>query len=154
MTNKYAPPEQEHEYLKYNGLASIAIGFVLFFSVAYSALSTQMGVHQSVKAGLMGAGVISVISIFYLLIKGNKFNHMLRFKSVWLANYGDEFLNHVNLVGYKLAFWLMLFLLGAGYLGVFDFLALSTKNFSTLIMSIALIAYGLTIVIKLRDADE
>lgn len=150
MTNDEITPELEQGYIVYYSKLSIALGSVMTITALEDIVAfSEKGII--LKYGFYACLIISVITALFYLFTGNKFGKMSLSKNAWTGTYRDEFLNSVNLVAYKIAFFVSM---SVAMIGVFIANFVDTETLGTSIIGVGFIAYGLTALVQLRESDE
>ncbi|NQZ20593.1 MAG: hypothetical protein HRT53_00930 [Colwellia sp.] len=150
--------DNEHLYLKSNALFSFALGFVFTFDVIDQAFSSIIENNHWVDILLTGMGVIVLLVLVVQLVKTLHAMEGLSKAAFWYGDFQDEYVNFINLKGYKWAFTMAISVLLI--FCIFDDLAdvafssISISDFSEFIVGLIFIAYSLPVIYSLYKDSE
>jgi hypothetical protein len=153
MSTEQITADLEQDYLSYYSKLSVALGVVLFILSVDNVLGfTDMGgITAYIFYGLIA---ISGVATIYYLFAGNRFSKIAMSKNAWTGTYKDEFLNTVNLLAYKIAFFAITIMCAIGLFGGRFVENIDTSVYSSLLLAIGFVAYGVTALVQLRENDE
>lgn len=144
--------EQELKYIKKNAYLCFTLA-VCFFAKGAGDLITFDNAFLNVIGGL--TIVSATVAMLYFLVSSLSNIPSANKKSFWTGEFEDEYINQINLIGYKWAFIascialtpFMLFDISRHY-------EISTKDFATLAMSMVFFGYALPVLYGLRQDNE
>jgi hypothetical protein len=153
MNTKLLSPELEQDYFSYNSKFCLSLGF--FLSVLVVDDIAQVVSQGGIFAGLFYCfAALGGIAVLYHLAIGIRFTKVSLSKTAWTGTYNDEFLNTVNLIAYKVAFFAVILVAFVGMASDDIFQGIMVQTLCTGLVAISLTAYGLTAIVQLRDNDE
>jgi len=145
-------PIHEQNYLKDNALIKLLFGgvFTIDGIVTFFELATWASLVLAYAAFAMLIG-----ALFYVF---KVFTNKVRKETSKYDNFQDEYLNHINMKGYKYAFnsaFMSLNVILAVTVFSGDLLAVfSPKDFCQLVLGLVCISYSLPVLYMLKDTED
>ncbi len=155
-------PIDEQNYLKGNALLSLVLGVLFSFSFFYMLFEESISTSPVLEGGLLFVGSIIFIAAMVICFKTVNSANRVKKDTFYCGNFQDEYLNHVNLKGYKYVFnfvsfyFITIFICtGPTSSEAIDFLPLiSIRDFCMLTMGLVFISYALPVLYLLKDAED
>jgi hypothetical protein len=155
-------PIDEQNYLKRNALGGLLVGGLWSSEIITNFITLTL---ESSPVSFVFFGVVSfalLIALIFSFFKALSSANKVTKDTIWCGNFQDEYLNHVNLKGYKYAFNSVLFILLLVYALVgFEgtaigdaLLSIELQDFCKLIMSTIFFSYGFVVLYLLKGADD
>jgi hypothetical protein len=151
--------DNEYLFLKNNALLGFSLGVWFTSDVIGQVLSSFIGNNRWVDVSLMGVGIVVTLLFVVQLVKTINTMGGLSKAAFWYNDFQDEYINYINLKGYKWAFNI-----GLGVLFVFHifddhtnvtFNSISISDFSLFIVGVVSIAYSLPVAYWLcKESDD
>ncbi|MBU2894104.1 hypothetical protein KO495_12350 [Colwellia sp. D2M02] len=155
-------PIDEQNFLKRNALLGLLVGTLFSGEVLYIFLEQILMCNSVIMGILRFSGLVIFILMIVALFKTLNSANRVKKDAFWYGNLQDEYLNYVNLKGYKYvfnfsSFILFLFYVLAGFEGTVisnALLSLELRDFCKLIMSTIFFSYALPVLYLLRGIED
>jgi hypothetical protein len=155
-------PIDEQNYLKHNALLCLVLGVLFSFSFFYIIFEQGISSMPILENSLLFIGAVISISMMVICIKTIKSANKVKNDTFYYGNFKDEYLNHINLKGYKYVFNFVCFYfftificMGPTISEAIDFLPLiSIRDFCLLTMGLIFISYALPVLYMLNGTDD
>lgn len=144
--------EQELKYIKKNAYLSLALAICFFLKGVGSVVTFE--IHALNLIGGFAILATTIVMLYFLVSSLSNLPNTAK-KSFWTGVFEDEYVNQLNLKGYKWAFVtscitlfpFMLFDVSRHY-------EITTKDFATIVMSALFFGYSLPVLHGLRQDNE
>jgi hypothetical protein len=156
---KYSEAEAEQRFLYFMGLNSISIAIVFssdfLYSIALQLLGTKLGTSLSFIIGIS-----AFLILIYSFVEGIANGLDMRKRSFWMFKYEDEFNKEISNKSYEVAFsatmifTMLVFVLSHEKSNFLEQTQLSLHHFIGFVISIASLAYGLSVVTLIHRNHE
>lgn len=151
-------PVAEQKHLETNAWVSIMLGVVFSLQSSQDALETMFSGYPALSIALNVLFFVLLITLFAFTVKAALISKKMHWRSVWHQYYEDEYLNHINLSGYKWAFNIVLLFLFCSFLA-FDSTLIQSEsfdiaNFAQFSIGVAGLCYGLRIFVLAKGSDD
>lgn len=160
MSNsKVATPASEQDYLRSNAILALILGLVFTLDLWSLALSEVSASEWLTNILIIGVAILFFLMLVYL-VKASKGAFTFNRKAFWLGTFNDEYLNHINLKGYKYAFnitcGLLIALMLMADFNVFEGLPneVTLKQIFKSIIGLVFWGYAIPVLYMLRGEDE
>lgn len=158
MGNQPNSPIAEQQHLETNAWLCILLGIVFALQSAQDVINSLLANLSYASIAFDMIFVLLLITLVVLTVKTAVFSKNMHWRSVWHQYYEDEFLNHINLSGYKWAFNVTLLFLFASFLA-FDSKLVASElynigHFTQLSIGVAGLCYGLRIFTLVKGSDN
>jgi len=155
-------PIDEQNYLKRNALLCLVLGVLFSFSFFYILFEQDISSMPILENSLLFVGAVIFISMMVICFKTINSANRVKKDTFYCGNFQDEYLNHVNLKGYKYVFNFVCFYFitifictGPTISEAIDFLPLiSIRDFCLLTMGLIFISYALPVLYMLKGGDD
>ena len=159
-TTTTSTPLIEQLFMKRNATLSIFIGFILIAEILDAMLTGLYGQYEWLESFASIAGVLIFLLMMITLVRLFRVSRNVSGSVFWFGNYQDEYLNHVNLKGYKYVFNIACFVLIAAFV-LDDYSGAVATQYSIgelarVMAGVIFLSYGLPVWYLLRsdNADE
>ena len=154
-------PIDEQNFLKRNALLCLILAGYFIFDIFYTQLGEVLIDYPLLKNSLLFIGAVLFISMVVILFKTCKSANRVAKNTSYFGNFHDEYLNFMNIKGYKYAFnftsvyFLIVYILadfdGTWISGITT--VISIQDFCKLSMGFIFISYALPVLYMLKGAD-
>ncbi len=161
-TQMNVQPMDEQNFLKRNALLCLILAGYFIFDIFYTQLDEALLDYSLLKNSLLFIGVVISIAMVVILVKTCKSANRITKDTSYYGNFQDEYLNFINIKGYKYAFnFTSVYFLIVYILTDFDgtwisdiTMEISIQEFCKLSMGFIFISYALPVLYMLKGADD
>ncbi|MCJ8292995.1 MAG: hypothetical protein MJK15_01190 [Colwellia sp.] len=155
-------PIDEQNHLKRNALLYLVLGIIFSFSFLYNFFEQTISAEPTLERTLLFAGFVLFIVMIFVCFKVMKSANNIKKETFYCGNFQDEYLNYVNMKGYKYSFNFACFYLITIYIvtelyrnSTSDFTAvIDISNFCVVTMGLIFISYSIPVLYLLKGADD
>ncbi|MFY8299790.1 hypothetical protein AAEU28_13570 [Pseudoalteromonas sp. SS15] len=152
--------ERELQYITWHAYLALVMGLLFFSASLESFLDFQASKSLTFVYGIAKFG-LSVYFIYFMYKVITTMSSIKR-RNFWTASFEDEYLNHLNLLGFKWSFHSVIFALSPFlFSNISSFISesfpadsISAKTLATLVIGVMFICYALPVLYGLNKSDE
>ncbi len=155
-------PIDEQNYLKNNALLGLFTGMLFSGDIISRFFYNNNESDGFFSSGLLIAGIIVAILMMYSLFQVAQYSCKIKKRTFYYGNFKDEYLNHINSIGYKYAFniiccYLLFVFFSTEYPKSNEAqisYVMTVKDFCLLTIGIVFLSYSTPVLYMLKGVDD
>ena len=151
-------PHNEQTFLKRNALLCTLLGMLLIFEALDIFANSNIAHGPLLDAFLIIGALALLVTLVVMLFKTLGTSYKISRQAYWFGNFQDEYINHINAMGYKYAFntvcGALILCYGATRAEWLDTASSDIGLLCKMGLGIVFLSYSLPVLYLLRGDDE